>query len=108
MRCYVVSLSEKFPTFVKTVLPSSSGSSNGLLDRNDEGSMTLRNIGKYSPKDTASYCARLQPPVGYGCCKRNSCCCKTHTKYKYILWAEDSLVMLKQLADTGTSSKPNG
>jgi hypothetical protein len=41
-----VSLSEEFPRY-KRILP-------GLLDPEDKETMTLRNVGKYSPNDTVS------------------------------------------------------
>jgi hypothetical protein len=65
-RCVV---SEESPTFVRTVPPSPSGSSIGLLYPDNEGNMILRNSGNYSSNDIASYRTKLESPVGYGYCK---------------------------------------
>jgi hypothetical protein len=50
-------------TFRKTVVPFSSGSKStllGLLDAKVKGNMLLRNVGIYSPIDTAQYPRRLK------------------------------------------------
>jgi hypothetical protein len=72
-----MSLREQFPTFQMTVIPTSSRLSNlELLDREHEGSTILRNVGNYSPIDTA-----LQPrKLDLQQCCRETVYCRTKSQ----------------------------